>query len=223
MEFKNLKNLVKKENDAKIKKAIEEGEDLNENVLRFYLTEGKWNKYKNNELSAEQTQAELKKRIEKYYSKILTQKLKKIEEVEKAEDIDNITVSIEWVRNRTWGWNPTAYVFTCYVGETTGAASGCGYDKESAAIAEAFNKNNCILKILYELKEKALQENENISSHDACGYGAGYGAMPYFEGGVGVSCFVNILKKAGFSCMQIRGGKISDSYNFVKRGAEKNV
>lgn len=198
MEFKNLKNLVKKENDAKIKKAIEEGEDLNENVLRFYLTNGKWNKYKNNELTHEQTQKELKKRIEKYYNKILTEELEKIEEVEKAENIDNITVAVEWVRNRTWGWNPTANVFTFYVGTTTGTARGCGYDKQSAAIAEAFNKNNCILKILYELKEKALEENENISSHEACGYGGGYGALPYFEGGVGVSCFENILNKARF-------------------------
>lgn len=218
MEFKNLKNLVKKENENKIKKAIEEGKDLKENVLRFYLTDGKWNKYKNNELTHEQTQAELKKRIEKYYNKILMEELEKIEAVEKAENIDNITVAVEWTRSRTWGWNPTANVFTFYVGTTTGTASGCGYDKQSAAIAEAFNKNNCILKILYELKEKALQENESISSHEACGYGAGYGALPYFEGGVGVSCFESILNKAGFSCMQVHG-KISDSYNFVKRGA----
>lgn len=220
MEFKNLKNLVKKENENKIKKAIEEGADLNENVLRFYLTNGKWNEYKNNELTHEQTQNELKKRIEKYYNKILTEELEKIEAVEKAENIDTITVTVEWTRSRTWGWNPTAYVFTCYVGETTGTASGCGYDKQSAAIAEAFNKNNCILKILYELKEKALQENKNITSRDACGYGAGYGALPYFEGGVGVSCFEHILNKAGFSCAQVHG-KITDSYNFTKRGAEK--
>lgn len=222
MELKNLKNLVKKENEYKIKKAIEEGEDLNENVLKFYLTDGKWNKYKNNELTPEQTQAELKKRIEKYYNKILKEELEKIEEVEKAESINNITVAVEWTRNRTWGWNPTANAFTFYVGTTTGTASGCGYDKQSAAIAEAFNKNNCILKILYELKEKALRENGNNSSHEACGYGSGYGALPYFEGGVGVSCFEKILNKAGFSCMQVHG-KISDSYNFTKKGVGKNV
>ena len=217
MEFKNLKNLVKKENEAKIKKAIEEGQDLNENILRFYLTDGQWNKYKNNELTTDQTQTELKKRVEKYYKKILLEELKKIEEVEKAENINNITVAVEWTRNRVWGWNPTANAFTFYVGTTTGTASGCGYDKQSDAIAAAFNKNNCILKILYELKEKALQENENISSHEACGYGAGYGALPYFEGGVGVSCFEKILNKAGFSCMLVHG-KISDSYNFAKKG-----
>ena len=95
-------------------------------------------------------------------------------------------------------------------------ANRSGYDKESSAIASAFNQNVAILKIIYTMKEKAWQDNYNISSHDACGYGAGYGAVPYYEGGVGVTCFMSILSKAGFDCA-VANGKMSASYIFNKK------
>lgn len=111
------------------------------------------------------------------------------------------------------GFNPHASVWA--YGFTEGTASGCGYDKESSAVAEAFNKNNSILKIIYNMKEKALKDNEDITNRDACGYGAGYGALPYFDGGVGMNCFVWILKTYGFKCEEVHG-KHFDSYSFKK-------
>ena len=39
---------------------------------------------------------------------------------------------IVWVKSRTWGHNPNVK----YNGYTVGKASGCGYDKESAALAD---------------------------------------------------------------------------------------
>lgn len=40
--------------------------------------------------------------------------------------------SIIWKRSATWGHNPNVH----FRGEIVGKASGCGYDKESAALAE---------------------------------------------------------------------------------------
>lgn len=109
-------------------------------------------------------------------------------------------------------------------GTFTGTASGCGYDKESAAIAEALNQCDSVLQLLYTYKENALAAGESDESKAASygrsngsiiGYGAGYGAIPYFEGGAGVSCFWSILKKCGF---EVRGhhGTHSDFYTIEK-------
>ena len=153
------------------------------------------------------------KKLLKEDAKRLENKLKHIEKVANAEEVDNIRVSIEWHKNRTWGNNPFCECWA--LGYTTGSASGWGYDKESTAIATAFNKNNGILKLVYNAYEKKLQENYNITPHEALGYGLGYGALPYFEGGVGASCFTWFLKSIGFTCEESHG-KHYDSYIFEK-------
>lgn len=220
--FELLRKKAVEENEVYKIRDLKEIQEENTYMLQHYLTDLRIKQLANNEITREQAVEIATKKIEKEYKKRIETILKKIESIEQAEEIQNISISVEWVRNRTWGYNPTAYVFTAYTGQTTGTAGSCGYDKESAAIAEAFNKNNSILKIIFKMKEKALKDNEDITSHDACGYGAGYGALPYFEGGVGVSCFIRILKSAGFSCIEIHG-KSSDSYNFTKqKEAEEN-
>lgn len=52
---------------------------------------------------------------------------------------DNL-IEIVWKKNRTWGLNPHATVTLDGV-TTTGRASGCGYDKASAAVVAALSKN----------------------------------------------------------------------------------
>lgn len=127
------------------------------------------------------------------------------------------------MRSRTWGNNPHAEART-NAGTFSGTASGCGYDKESTAIAEALNQCDSVLKVLYTLKENGLRAGLSDKSKtaacgrsngDICGYGAGYGAIPYFEGGVGSSCFWSILKKCGFST-SCHHGKHSDFYSVEK-------
>ena len=79
---------------------------------------------------------------------------------------------------------------------------------------------------MYALKEKGLQAGQSDKSEtascgrsngDICGYGAGYGARPYFEGGVGASCFWAILKKCGYS-VTCHHSKHSNFYSVEKRG-----
>lgn len=211
MEFVLLKELVIKEAEKRKENVLQDIKEQ-ERTLYYYLTDlrikqledGKITKEKVIELASKKAIKEIDKQIEK--------DLYKIGAIERAENVSTISVLVEWKANRTWGANPTATVRTSYK-TSQGTASGCGYDKESAAIAEAFNNDLDILKILYIMKEKALASNNNISSHEACGYGAGYGVLPYFEGGVGVSCFIRILKNNGFRCDEIHGSN-SGSYVF---------
>ena len=56
----------------------------------------------------------------------------------------NVKISINWKKSRAWGYNPHADVCVCYkdmASRTEGSASGCGYDKKSAAVGEALAEN----------------------------------------------------------------------------------
>lgn len=216
MKFELLRKKVIEEVEKRKQNMIEELNEGNEWVLRRYLTDLRIKQLANGEITKEKALELAMKKLSKEHEQDKQKAFAKLEAVEQAPEIQSITVNIEWTRNRTWGANPSAFVFTHSIGQTVGHASGCGYDKESTAIASAFNQNIAILKIIYAMKEKALQDNYDISSHDACGYGAGYGAIPYYEGGVGVTCFMSILSKAGFNCA-VANGKMSASYIFTKK------
>lgn len=175
--------------------------------LKANSTETRWKQYQAGTISREKAVGLATKRAQKEIDKNTAAKLAQLDRVANAPDLTFISVSVEWVRSRTWGHNPHVEVRT-NTGAYTGTASGYGYDKESAAIADAFNKCDSILKALYQLKENGLRAGKTDESKtascgrsngDICGYGAGYGAIPYFEGGVGASCFWSILKNCGFS------------------------
>ena len=174
--------------------------------LKDNSTETRWNQYKAGIISREKTVELATKRAKKKIDKELAKKLARLDRVAKAPDLNYISVSVDWVRSRTWGHNPHVEVRT-NTGTYSGTASGCGYDKESAAIAEAFNKCDSILKALYKLKEDGLRAGKTdaretactgVDNRGICGYGSGYSVLPYFEGGVGASCFWSILKDCGY-------------------------
>lgn len=194
--------------------------------LREYSTALRWEQYKAGEISREKAVELATKRALKAVEKDTAAKLARLDRVAAAPDLSFISISVDWVRSRTWGNNPHAEART-NTGVFTGTASGCGYDKESAAIADALNQCDSVLKALYTLKEEGLRAGLSDKSKTAacgrsnsniCGYGAGYGAIPYFEGGVGASCFWSILKKCGFST-SCHHGKHSDFYSVSKEGA----
>ena len=64
-----------------------------------------------------------------------------------------ITIAIDYKRSSTWGHNPHAHVRASVINNnnrviaqdtSTDYASGCGYDKTSAAICYAFNRNSIL-------------------------------------------------------------------------------
>lgn len=187
-----------------------------ENGLQRYLTAAKLAAY-------EAGKIDRKKAVElataRAFREIDTQERKQLEKLRTAEnapDLKFIYINVEWSKSRTWGAIPHAEIRT-NAGIYTGTASGCGYDKQSAAVAEALNKSPEIMRALYELKEK----HPAAPHRDLFGYGSGYDILPYFEGGVGVSCFESILNQCGFTLTACNSGKMYDYYQFTKENGGK--
>ena len=229
--FENLKNAFlqdretqRQKNAAFIENGYSNDNTRNDNGLKHYSTPKRWEQYQNGEISREKAVEYAIKRMNKEIDKDTEKGLARLDRVAAAPDLVFINVNVIFKRNSYWGYNPTAETQTNN-GFTTGHASGCGYDKESAAVAESFNQNDSILKALYTIKENGLASGENDYSRTACtghdnrnicGYGSGYSVIPYFEGGVGVNCFWDILKKAGF-VTTCHYGK-HENYYSVNRG-----
>jgi len=149
-------------------------------------------------------EAQLNKALEREISHILT--------IEKAPDLTEASISMEWKKNRTWGANPTAELWATDGYFKTGSIGGCGYDKGSTAVAQALNQSNSVLKLLYALKN----ETPTAKNHDLFGYGSGYGILPRIEGGVGVSCYPRIFEKLGYKFETVASGRSFDAYKISK-------
>lgn len=216
--MEKLTKQVKKENEKELKKAISNlNKAKKEDFTNSWYYSEKLTKRQKEKLTKSEQKEILKNKITEDYEKRLIKNLKRIDTIKNANDnIELITINVDWVKNPTWGYNPHATIYTNNGDTTEGKASGCGYDKESAAIAEALNKNNDILKILYTAKNKKMTL-KNTNNHDLLGYGSGYGVLPYFEGGVGVSSLLNIFRKLGYNIQEHHTNK-SDFYTIKKGG-----
>lgn len=214
--MEKLTKQVKKENEKELKKAISNlNKAKKEDFTNLWYYSEKLTKRQKEKLTKSEQKEIIKNNIIKEYNKRLNKNMKKIDAIKNANDnIKSITINVEWVRNQTWGYNPHATIYTNNGDITEGKASGCGYDKESAAIAEALNKNNDILKLLYTAKNKKMTL-KNTNNHDLLGYGSGYGVLPYFEGGVGVSSLLNIFRKLNYNITEHHTNK-SDFYTITK-------
>ena len=70
----------------------------------------------------------------------------RLEAAGKAGKLIEINISVNWTKSRTWGWNPHAECWMYFEDAeygtrsaySEGRASGCGYDKRSAAVQGAF-------------------------------------------------------------------------------------
>ena len=74
-------------------------------------------------------------------------------------EIKEITITVEWKRNRTWGNNPTAETFISGLGRlSSGSIGGCGYDKQSTAVAEVLNQ-------IPQFKQLTLRVGYDVAKH----------------------------------------------------------
>lgn len=207
MMYENLRKAVRAEYEKRISEnsdrilAVDSRNGATTEALRaaaVWATKHTCAQYDNGEISVDSYVTRAEKRMRATLKKNLDGVLEKIRVVETAEKPEHILLWVDWKESRTWGKNPHVELI---VGNKVyrGTATGCGYDKESAAIAEALNAYPGALKILYETKNAALAGDESISNENAIGYGAGYGALPYYEPGVGVNSLVAILEKCGYN------------------------
>jgi len=145
------------------------------------------------------------------------EKIDRIKYIMTAKEVASIVINIEWKRSQTWGSNPSAEARVSYIDGTceyfnSGSIGGCGYDKESTAVAKCLNQVNGVLKALYIKRAKNVKK----TTREVFGYGSGYGLLPRIEGGVGVSCYPEIFKAVGFKFEGITHGKNFDVYQITK-------
>lgn len=152
------------------------------------------------------------KRETKKNDKKLSEYSEKLDRVAEADELREVTISIEWNRNRTWGACPKAQADVNYNRFFSSSITGCGYDKESTAFSAAINQSREFLKAMYLVKENNITK----SCHELFGYGSGYGILPRLEGGVGTSCYPTIFEKIGFKLAKVASGKSYDCYTATK-------
>ena len=134
--------------------------------------------------------------------------LAKLNDAMKADDPNDITITVNWNRSRTWGMNPSVVVSAG--SETTeGSASGCGYDKESAAVASAMNKNASIRKLWCSFAEGGFKFPYSM----VCGDDS---PIPYMDGGCGMSCVRAVFEALGYEWYE-HHGKAFDYYRATKK------
>ena len=134
-------------------------------------------------------------------------KLEKLENAAAYNLPGFVSVSVEWKKSATWGYNPTATVCADHR-RSEGHASGCGYDKGSAAIATACNNNPEIMRILYEHAEKGGAFPYSVHT---------FAGVPSFDGGCGVSCFGPVFDACGYSWRNVASGKLYDAFTIEKK------
>ena len=152
-------------------------------------------------------------RVKKQATKNIQSKLNHLLEIEQAAEFKYFNISVEWKRSATWGANPRGEGYDYNGRYNSGSIGGCGYDKLSTAVANVLNQSAALLKALYLEREKDTESKLQA----VYGYGSGYGILPRFEGGVGVSCYPSIFDKIGFTFRQTASGKSFDAFEVTKK------
>ena len=238
--MENIKKEIIKENENLLKTFIKElkkegilyskkENNYFEWILQRKLTNKQFEKFKNKEITKTKAIEKAIERKRKEIEKRNAKELQRLEDIEKAEIFTNIEIVVSWSRSSMWGYNPHA-VAKMWNGNTfeqyEGKASGCGYDKQSAAIATALNQSKGVLKLFADYKEKQLKKRKRIDkdkrscsgidNRNAICYGFGYAPIPYFEGGTGTNCFIQGFKLVGFEVIEIHTDKV-DCYRLTKK------
>jgi len=218
--MKNLIKLIKAENqklinDFKIQLATEKSENLNNWQYLNIMPKGSKKVF----ASEQDKKAYLLERYILDKNKAEIKQLAKVATITNSTNlIGSIVVTVEWKKNRTWGSNPRAEAQIRFKNGlceyfNSGSVGGCGYDKESTAIANVLNQCNELKKLMYTKKDK----KSKLLNRDIFGYGSGYGILPYIEGGVGASCYYKIFESLGFKFEKTASGKTFDVYKATNK------
>jgi hypothetical protein len=163
---------------------------------------------------AKMTQEEKAARvIERRKAKAAAKTQARIEAEKNQKPVKSITITIEWVKSRTWGSNPHAEADISYMDGThahkTGyTCSGCGYDKESTVIADIFNGH---------MKYKLWALTPDQLERGIAPYGINRNENSYrgYSGGIGTNCYYNISEYIGGKFDKIASGKTFDVYQYI--------
>lgn len=152
----------------------------------------------------------------KELNKALARDLAHLDKVAAAPVLRSVSVVVEWVKNRTWGNNPHAFA-TIETAEgcerTEGRASGCGYDKYSAAVTYAIKDNLSIQRAIFEHLNELKKDGRfphSCDVYNVCG-------MPRLcTSGSGICTIRGVFGCLGFKCEENRESSRTDFLRFYK-------
>lgn len=211
MQFINLKNAINAHHDTEAQKyranleRLTCGAALESWYYRDRMTAAAFAEVTATDPAAalpENAKKKMLARFNRENEKDRTRYLEKLAAAEAAPDIHAAHIDVEWKRSATWGHNPTATI-SAEKRRTAATASGCGYCKESAAIASAANANPEIMRILYKHAENGGTFPYSVHI---------WAGLPSFDGGCGVSCFYNVFDACGYTWEDVAHGKTYDVY-----------
>lgn len=220
MTFINIrKQLAKSLNNNKLKYAFYikngyfpnwEKQEVSDAGLKRESTETRWNAYKEGKISREKCIEFAVKRKTKALEKKYAEVLERLEAIENAPDLEYADITVKWTRSATWGSNPKATIIVNNMRRIESSSiGGCGYDKETTAIAQAMNQSDTLLKL-------ACMAIENSSKPYAINNFSEYLSLPDFEGGVGVSSYRSAFESMGYKWENVSSGKTFDVYTIRK-------
>ena len=201
----NLTNSLRLEGKKELEKVVKNIEAGNMNTINFYITDLRKQQLKDGKITLEKVQQIAIKKASKEIEKRTAKKIEKVKYIDstitKMEDI-NIIVQ---TKKTNLGYQYKAILATDTLrieGKYTG---GWGYDKLSTAISEVLNQYNPLIKLMYKYIDNKMWDEGSltINNHKVLGYGSGYGILPYFEYGVGVSSFYKIFDNLGLKLTQV--------------------
>ena len=201
----NLINSIRLEGKKELEKVIKNIEAGNMNTINFYITDLRKQQLKDGKITLEKVQQIAIKKASKEIEKQTAKKIDQVKNIDSTiENIEDINIIVQ-TKKTNLGYQHKATLATDTLridGKYTGR---WGYDKLSTAIAEVLNQYNPLMKLMYEyINNKMFEEGSlTINNHKVLGYGSGYGILPYFESGVGVSSFYRIFDNLGLKLTQV--------------------
>ena len=203
--FINLKNSLVSKNNEEVKRQLENIESENMNTLNFYTTNLRQEQFKEGKISMDKFKACAKTKMLKETKKQLDKELKELEKIENNHKMFNTLYIQVQCKKTNLGYQYKAILSDSIEKIEGRYTGGWGYDKLSSAISEVLNEYLPLKELLYNYKEKYLFENKLLQANnrEIFGYGSGYGILPYFEGGVGVSSYYKIFNTIGLEFKQI--------------------
>lgn len=163
----------------------------------------------------------------------------RLEAADKAGKLIEIILSVNWTRSRVWGSNPHAecqvYFEDAEYGTRSayseGRASGCGYDKRSAAVQEAFgfvvskkyshaHSKKDLALARASLDRFVIEHGEELWKE----YAIDKTPVPHFNiSGKGMSTFTGIFRRIGYRMCGTSNFSVKDyliDYSEPDRGSD---
>lgn len=199
--------------------------ETSNDAVRRYITPHRVEQLESGAITHEKAVAIALAKVEKDTAKKKEKVTERIKYLETMPEVEAIDVFVEWVKSSTWGYCPKAYA-TVYtkrgiVCAESDRITGCGYDKCSTAVANALNAISEVRAVLARKAEQILASGVDVDISNVAywgkilGYGAGYGTLPEFECGAGVSCFRSIFEVCGYTWRE-SGSRKSDVYTITR-------